>query len=130
MEEILLKGKAHHGTYFVTRENGNIYGYIVIPDKLPFHFINLIKDIKVPGDWRFDKYIVEEGLYLQDIENDSKESLHVLGFCPQENDITLDLVPFSDTWTTSDVASECVQVLKQVNKILGDIKCQIDSKFQ
>lgn len=130
MEEIILKGTVHHISYYVTKDKqSNMFGYIVIPDGLPNYLIKKIKKIKVPGGWSIDKYALEVRNELQEASNKMADSVHLLGFCPNSIEITLDILPFPETWKVNDVASECVSVLNEVNKIFCDIKTKIDAKF-
>lgn len=126
----MLKGNAHHGDYYVAKSSNNIYGYIVIPNNLPIHLLSQIKKLKVPGGWKFDRYVVEKEQILSFSEIDTEDAIHVIGFCPQDLNLSLNVLPFEESWTIQDVASECVQVLKEINRIYSKLQKQIDAKFK
>lgn len=130
MEKVMLKGNAHHGIYFVAKSGENIYGYIVIPHKLPLHLVSQIKKLRVPGKWKFDKFVIEKEEALVSSSEDNENAIHVIGFCPQEDNLSLNILPFKESWTIQDVASECVQVLKEINRIFSKIQKQIDERFK
>ena len=136
MQKIMLRGTAHNGTYFVTevKYQGTVsrYGYIVLPDKLPNYLVQDIKKIPVEGGWILDKYVIEQDRELITVTKKDKKALHVICFNPDGNSIDLfsNIAFNSHDWQVSDIASECVRVLKEINIIFNKLQKRIDYKMK